>query len=189
MIPTLPLGPRNRLAELILEALGHESARRELAELTEDGHRPDPGLSLDDPQHVDRLRARARSAIAALAGTPLLGGDPSARDLLIAAARLFDAGLYFEVHELLEPWWRDARGPTRESIQGLIQIAVGFQHAANGNLPGARSLLVEGAARLDDRIDDVDLVEFRRAVRSWVSALPVLGWDRVPRFPRPAKSS
>jgi predicted metal-dependent hydrolase len=55
------------------------------------------------------------------------------------------------VHEILEPYWAGSEGDTREALQGLIQAAVGFQHLANGNLAGARSLLLDAAARLHGR--------------------------------------
>ena len=54
------------------------------------------------------------------------------------AALLFDGRLYFEVHELLEPYWLRAAGRERETLQGLIQVAVGFHHLSNGN-GGARA--------------------------------------------------
>jgi predicted metal-dependent hydrolase len=68
--------------------------------------------------------------------------------LLDRAARLADAGLFFEVHELLEPAWLRSEGSARLALQGLIQVAVGFHHAAHGNREGAVSLLAEGVAKL-----------------------------------------
>src|SRR5262249_12966467 len=85
------------------------------------------------------VRQRALSAAAALAELPAARLDSRA-DALDAAAALFDAHLYFEVHELLEPFWRDAGGGEREALQGLIQIAVGYQHLANGRRAGAGAL-------------------------------------------------
>jgi hypothetical protein len=64
------------------------------------------------------------------------------------AASLADAGLFFEVHELLEPVWLRADGAERLGLQGLIQVAVGFHHAGHGNREGAVSLLAEGLAKL-----------------------------------------
>jgi hypothetical protein len=66
--------------------------------------------------------------------------------LLERAAALANHGLFFEVHELLEPVWFRASEPARTALQGLIQVAVAFHHLENGNLEGARSLLV-GVAR------------------------------------------
>jgi predicted metal-dependent hydrolase len=101
---------------------------------------------------------------------------------LTAAARLFDAGLFFEVHELLEPHWLHARAAARDALQGLIQIAVGWQHLANGNLAGARSLLTEGAARLSgETLAGIELDAFARAAADAATTLPAA---TPPAFPR-----
>lgn len=162
MIPTLPLRLRNRLAETILAALRDTAARRDLATLAADGARE--WLESDEGRWADPLAARARLACAALADRPLLGPDADLRETVAAAATLFDAGLYFEVHEVLEPRWVAASGEEREALQGLIQVAVAWQHFANGNLAGAGSLLVEGGARLHGRrLLGTDLDAFARA--------------------------
>ena len=163
MIPTLPLRLRNRLAETILAALRDTAARRELAGLA-----AEPGargwLAGDEGRWADPLAARARSACAALADRPLLSQTPALHETLEAAAALFDAGLYFEVHEILEPHWMAAGGEAREALQGLIQVAVAWQHLANGNLAGARSLFLEGSRRLHGaRLLDLDLQSLARA--------------------------
>src|SRR5262249_57919414 len=56
--------------------------------------------------------------------------------------------LFFEVPQVLEAVWRTASGDIRQGLQGVIQIAVAFHHLAHGNRRGARSLLVEGRARV-----------------------------------------
>jgi hypothetical protein len=113
---------------------------------------------------------------------------------LDAAAALFDTGLYFEVHELLEPHWIRAKGCDREALQGLIQVAVGFQHLANGNIAGARALLREGSARIVGfSLEGLDLDPFARGARACLAELIAEGdsaprsfdWTRVPRFPGP----
>ncbi len=45
---------------------------------------------------------------------------------LARGERLFNEGLYFECHELLEDSWRAAGQPWKACLQGLIQIAAGF---------------------------------------------------------------
>ena len=101
--------------------------------------------------------------------------------------RSFDAHLYFEVHELLEPAWREADGGEREALQGLIQIAVGYQHAANRNFAGARALLDEGRRRIEGRtLDALELEAFGRGVRHSLDRLLRLDWETVPSFPRQA---
>ena len=184
MIPTPPLRVRNRLAELILAAIHDADARRALARLGEpDG--PTPGwLEPGELEYARLVRERAASASAALTGRAA-GRLRSRADVLDAAATLFDAHLYFEVHELLEPAWRDARHDDREALQGLIQVAVGYQHLANGNFAGARALLEEGRARLRGRrLEGLDLEPFERAVARSAGQLTHFDWRAVPAFPR-----
>jgi hypothetical protein len=184
MIPTAPLRLRNRLAETILRALGDAAARRELERIA-----ASPEASRDwseaAPEHGALLRTRARCAADALTESPLLPVEPSLGQALGAAALLFDAGLHFEVHELLEPYWARAEGGERQALQGLIQIAVGYQHLANGNLEGARALLDEGAHRLrHGHLPDFDLAEFAAAVSAGGVCIDGVVPIGVPSFPR-----
>jgi hypothetical protein len=182
VIPTAPLRARNHLAELILAAVRDAGARAVLAELAAETAPPPGWLTEDEGPHAPALLARARAATRALERQPIPMHEPTRDDTLAVAATLFDGGLFFEVHEILEPHWRDASGPAREALQGLIQIAVGYQHLANGNLRGARALLDEGSARLGvGALGGLDLTAFAQAVRaSLASPSPV----DPPRFPR-----
>jgi hypothetical protein len=188
VISTLPLHPRNRLAELILAALRDDEARRTLHALASGEREPDAWLGESSPRPAGgdglaaRVRERARRAGEAMQGLHL-PADAGLEEVLAAAGALFDAGLGFEVHELLEPHWAAASGETREALQGLIQVAVGYQHLANGNLAGARALLAEGAARLEHgRLPAHALRTFAAAVRATIPSLPP---PVVPAFPRP----
>jgi uncharacterized protein len=126
---------------------------------------------------------RARRASEALADAPL-AAPADVRAALTAAARLFDAGLFFEVHEVLEPHWMAARDPDRDALQGLIQIAVGWQHLVNGNVPGARSLLADGARRLHGRrLLGVDFDRFAQASLDAVDLVPDAAAPPFPRLP------
>jgi len=173
VIPTPPLAERNRLATLVLAALADPGARAALGRLSE------------DPAESALVRRRARCAVEALAGCPPVAAAATLEAALDAAAVLFDAGLFFEVHEVLEPHWRPATGAARETLGGLIQVAVGYQHAANGNLAGARSLLAEGAARLHGaRLSGRSCEAFARAACAWAEALTDIAPGTVPAFPR-----
>lgn len=190
MIPTLPFRPRNHLAEIILGALHDPTARTELGRLAGEPSPPtEPPAWLRDarPEDAALIRARARCAAEALGALPLLADEPSLDEALVGAAALFDAGLHFEVHELLEPFWARAGAPERQALQGLIQIAVGYQHLANGNLEGARSLLAEGGVRArEGRLAGLDLGGFADAVAGTVGRVADLPATEVPSFPRRA---
>ncbi len=54
--------------------------------------------------------------------------------------RLFDAGEYFEAHEVWEDLWNLAEGARRAYLQGLIQVAAALVHAKRSNWNGVRKL-------------------------------------------------
>jgi hypothetical protein len=184
--PLLPL--RNRLAEMVLRALADTTARQDLARLAEPG--PSAGREFSwladvGAEQIALVRERARRAHEALLHCPPLRAEPSLDETLAAAATLFDAGLHFEVHELLEPHWARGEGAERQALQGLIQIAVGYQHLANGNLEGARALLDEGPRRLlNGDLPDLDLTRFATAVAGAADRIGRAAPITVPSFPR-----
>jgi hypothetical protein len=204
----LPLPVRNRLAELILEAFEPGEARATVVALA----RACEGAPLEAPD-VDRVRAlgwfepagagRLRLVGAHRAHAPSLAAraaraaallhewrDRAAGDmarLLDRAAALANHGLFFEVHELLEPAWFQASEPARTALQGLIQIAVAFHHLANGNREGARSLLGLGIAKTSDAGGclPLDLAPWLRELRLALAALSAGETPaRVPPWPR-----
>jgi hypothetical protein len=182
VIPTLPLQARNRLAEAILHALHDREARQRLQDLA-DGVAGEGWLDPPLPAATTLLRLRAQRAVEAIARLRPLPLEPPLAEALEQAAVLFDAGLGFEVHELLEPHWIRARGEERSALQGLIQIAVGYQHLANGNLTGARALLHEGSDRVRGRrLAGMDLDPFARAVADSVGTVAEPGAPQ-PAFP------
>jgi len=183
VIPTLPLPARNRLASTILAALHDASARQRLAGVAGGDVDETEWLGVEGQGASVLLRQRAESATRALAALPLGVAEPPLVEALTRAAVLFDAGLAFEVHELLEPYWVRASGEERDVLQGLIQIAVGYQHLANGNLAGARALLDEGAARIGGRsVAGIDCRRFASAARATIPRLT--HGPNAPDFPR-----
>lgn len=62
---------------------------------------------------------------------------------------LFNAGQFFECHEVWESLWKPASGTDRLFYQGLIQAAVAILHAERGNLRGAASTYAKARAKLD----------------------------------------
>ena len=112
--------------------------------------------------------------------------------LLDRTEALANHGLFFEVHELLEPVWFRAPEPERTALQGLIQVAVAFHHLENDNREGARSLLTLGVAKLAEAGSALPL-----ETRGWLDQLRTTlasltrGQDTppVPRWPAPARSA
>jgi Domain of unknown function (DUF309) len=211
---TLPLPLRNRLTDLILDSLHDAEARKGLEALAAacaDSRAPaggwppafpadlferrGKGLTLKSGwrEHAAEFGERVARAWHAIGTRPLDHADAPLAVALTAAGALFDAGLYFEVHEALEPYWMRAAGDEREALQGLIQVAVGLQHLANGNLGGARALLHDGCAKILGRgLEGLDLEPFARATQRCLDSVLALGaeaptrfdWTSVPRFPR-----
>ena len=58
-------------------------------------------------------------------------------DELKQAETLWEHGLYFEMHELLERYWKDSSGIERKALQGLIRAAGMKIHIESGNTKSA----------------------------------------------------
>jgi hypothetical protein len=207
----LPLPLRNRLAELVLEAFEPGEARATVLALT---RACGAGGSVVDDADARRLLAlewfepagpgRIRLVAAHRAHGPALAERASraasvVRDwqdhcaggtvpLLERAAALANHGLFFEVHELLEPVWFRASEPERTALQGLIQVAVAFHHLENGNREGAGSLLALGVAKVASAGAAVPL-DTSRWLDELGAALATLAHEgpppAAPRWPRP----
>lgn len=110
-------------------------------------------------------RDRSRRFAAALEWIEAEGcaGDP-----LEAARAAWDAGLFFEVHEMLEPIWLHTRGSERDVLRGVIMAGAAMHHLTQGNLAGARGLLRDGARHLESSpgATSLDLERFARALRA-----------------------
>ncbi len=70
-------------------------------------------------------------------------------DLLDDMIVLWNRGLFFEVHELLESHWHGARGAEREALKTLIQAAGVFVHREAGRLAAAEKM----GRRVSERLE------------------------------------
>ena len=61
-------------------------------------------------------------------------------DPRIQAIYLWNLGLFFEMHELLETVWRKAVEPERSALKGWIQAAGVYEHLQRGKVNAARNL-------------------------------------------------
>jgi hypothetical protein len=98
-------------------------------------------------EDVQRVRQLLDPLIAANGTT----GDPCDQQLPDGVRRgieLFNAGEYYEAHEVIEHEWHAERGPIRALYQGILQIGVGLHHARGGNHRGAELLLTDGIEKV-----------------------------------------
>jgi predicted metal-dependent hydrolase len=73
---------------------------------------------------------------------------------------------FYAGHDEWEEVWRRATGTRRKLMHGLIQVAVGYEHHRRGNQKGMRSLLRQGAAKLQHFTRRTGVKELReRALR------------------------
>lgn len=86
----------------------------------------------------------------------------------------FNAGRFFEAHEVWEELWLAAAEPEKTFLQGLIQVAAAFHHRARGNARGAQSLLAAGIAKLAGSPDDfrgIAIGDLREEAEQWIEIL------------------
>jgi hypothetical protein len=87
---------------------------------------------------------------------------------------LFNAGHYFQAHEVLEDVWRAAPAGQKQFFQGLVQVAVALHHHSRGNRTGARSVLARSMANLagyPDSYGGIDLAALRATLNRCQQAL------------------
>jgi hypothetical protein len=120
---------------------------------------------------VARL-TRAQDAVRRFWEVGAAGG--SHFDLAFAqAVTLWDAALFFEVHEVLERLWRELRGETRRSVQGVIQVAAALHHVETGNRDGARTLMSAGRVKLAPAVpacEAFDVALLVQGIDTWQAA-------------------
>jgi hypothetical protein len=108
----------------------------------------------------------ARAFVVSLGGRP---GAAGAHGMLERGAQLFDAGAYWDAHEVWESRWRVSEdADERLLLQGLIQIAAALHKLiADAPLPAAR-LFSKGIAKLASRSRTTPALDaFRQAVAAY----------------------
>jgi len=80
------------------------------------------------------------------------------KDPRLQALALWNADLFFELHELLETIWHGTQGVTRTGLKGLIQAAGVYVHCLRGNLTAARGLADRARRNLLAGKDQLDFI-------------------------------
>src|SRR5205823_5532295 len=98
---------------------------------------------------------------------------------------LFNAGEFFEAHEVLEEAWTPERGPRRLFLQSLIHVAVGAYHDSRGNPVGACRQLRKALRKMEAYLplcEGVDTARLYRDARRMLEEIE--GGERVAVYPR-----
>jgi deoxyribonuclease V len=135
------------------------------------------------PHRIPTLLARADRLARGFAAPTTID------EALVAGARLFDAGAFFEAHEAWEDRWRvETDASSRRFLQGLIQVAAAFHKLVVTKSPESASRLLErGLAKLDAcpaAIAACNLTPFVEALHAFARALAAGSVDaaRIPRM-------
>jgi len=86
----------------------------------------------------------------------------------------FNAGEFFEAHEVWEELWLHAPLQEKPFLQGIIQIAAAFHHLQRGNERGAKSLLAAGLAKVRGYSalrNGIDVPRLCDDVQAWLETL------------------
>jgi hypothetical protein len=101
----------------------------------------------------------------------------------------FNAGQYFDAHEVWEEIWLRSTGDTKLFYQMLIQSAVGLYHYERGNARGARGMhanVIDKLGKLPSALMSLDLIDFSRQFKSFFADLIERNIDSFPSDrPRP----
>jgi hypothetical protein len=93
------------------------------------------------------------------------------RRLLLAGVDHFNAGRFFEAHEVWEEVWRSTEPEPKELLQGLIQVAVGMVHHRDRGRPAvACRVLAKGRRRIEPHAPmalGLDLAALLDSVDGW----------------------
>lgn len=86
---------------------------------------------------------------------------------------LFNAGKFFECHEVWETVWLKAEGEEREFLHAMIQAAAALHHVQRGNLKGARSVgrrAIDRLGRCPAMVMQLDVRAFCLSFESFLAA-------------------
>jgi predicted metal-dependent hydrolase len=84
---------------------------------------------------------------------------------------LYNAGHFFETHEVLEVVWLLEEGEDKPFLQGLIKIAAAFVHFKKGTYQGMWDLLQAGRQMLEPYRPDhrgIELADFLGEIAKWI---------------------
>lgn len=103
-------------------------------------------------------------------------------ELAIRGLELFNAGEYFEAHEVLEHAWNLETGIGRELYRAVLQIAVAYLQIERNNYKGAMKMFLRSRQWIDPLPDicrGVNILQLRNDAREMYRELERLGPKRI----------
>lgn len=152
-------------------------------------------LKLARQAGCDHVWARSRfvqelpQVVAAAIDPPVTypeGWDDRPSDLFLQGVALFNAGQFYQQHDVFEQHWMEDARPIRDLYQGVLQIGVALHHIETGNYRGAVKMLRRGLPRLRTLppiCQTLDVASLRREAGAIHDELVALGPERVGEFP------
>ena len=144
----------------------------------------------DDQPHPVKAPGESDSEEETSAGQPFLDSSQSGvyPGHYLEGIEHFNAGRYFDAHEVWEEIWLRSSGDAKVFYQMLIQAAVGLYHYERGNARGARGMhanVLEKLERLPSFLMSLDLDDFCRQFKGFFSQLIENNDETAPRPDRP----
>lgn len=105
--------------------------------------------------------------------------------LAVEGIALFNAGEYFEAHEVLEHAWNATPGPARELYRGILQVAVAYLQITRRNYNGALKMFLRMRQWLDPlptECQGVNVAQLRADALATRAELERLGAERIAEF-------
>ena len=106
---------------------------------------------------------------------------------VIEAIAVFNAGDYFEAHEMLEEAWQEEKDEIRDLYRGILQIAVCYFHLLNHNYAGAHKLYARSLKWLTKwppSCRGVRVAELLQDAENVIRVLTRLGPEKISEFDR-----
>lgn len=106
-------------------------------------------------------------------------------ELAREGVRQFNAGAYYQQHDLFEEQWVNTDGPVRDLYQAILQVGVGYFQIQRGNYRGALKMLQRSVKLLwglPDVCQGVDVRQLREDSSRVRAELERLGEDQFDQF-------
>jgi predicted metal-dependent hydrolase len=103
------------------------------------------------------------------------------------AIAMFNAGEYYEQHDLLEALWMETKSPVRQLYQAILQVGVAYYQIEQGNRRGAIKMLSRALRWIDflpDSCQGVDVAQLRSGAEALRTVLLQTGEDALATIDR-----